>query len=119
MDTLQALFIILSDSDQTERVLEILLKCGMRGATIVETMGMGKVLAENMPIFGSLRALLPERHESSQTIFTVSKYPEKVDKAMEMISSEFNEFKEPCSGMMFVMPVVKAVGFGQKQWFEE
>jgi len=119
LETLQALFIILSATEKTERVMEILLECEMRGATIVESLGMGKVLAENVPIFGSLRALLPERHESSQTIFTISKYPEKVDKAMEMISSEFNGFKQPCSGMMFVMPVLKAVGFGQKQWYEE
>ncbi len=119
MGTLQALFIILADPDKTERALELLLECELRGATILDSMGMGKVLAENAPIFGSLRALLLERHESSQTIFTISKYPEKIDKAMETISSEFNGFKQPCSGMMFVLPVVKAVGFGQKQWFEE
>lgn len=114
MENLQALFIVISDPGRTERVLEILVECEIRGATIVESMGMGRVLSDNIPVFASLRAILSRQHENNQTIFAVSKYPAKIDKAMELISDEFNGFKDPCSGMVFVVPVLKAIGFGQK-----
>ncbi|HOJ78388.1 MAG TPA: hypothetical protein PLZ08_06345 [Bacillota bacterium] len=115
MENWQALFIVISDSEKTERVLEILLESEIRGATIVESMGMGKMLADNIPVFGSLRNLLSRQHETSQTIFAVSKHPDKIEKAMEQIAKEFDGFQEPCTGMMFVVPVCKAVGIGKKE----
>ena len=114
MDNLQALFVVLDDPARLERVLDILLECEIRGATIIESMGMGQVLSGNIPVVGSLRTILAKQHENNQTIFAVSKHPAKINKAMELISAEFNGFKEPCSGMMFVVPVLKAVGFGRK-----
>lgn len=114
MDNLQAIFIVLNDPNQTERVLELLLKCEMRGATIIESTGMSKVLKANIPVIGSVRALLSQQHEHNQTIFAVTKHPEKIDQAIDLINQEFNGFKEPCSGMIFVVPVIKAVGLGQK-----
>ncbi len=114
MDNLQAIFIVLNDTNQTERVLELLLKCEMRGATIIESTGMSKVLKNNIPVIGSVRALLSQQHEHNQTIFAVTKHPEKIDHAIDLISEEFKGFKEPCSGMIFVIPVIRAIGFGKK-----
>lgn len=113
-EELQALFVVLTDLDRTEELFDILLKCEIRGATIIESSGMGTAISETMPVFGSLRSLLTNRNEHNQTIFAISRYPEKIDKALAMISELFDGFKEPCSGMAFVMPVAKAIGFGSK-----
>lgn len=113
-ESLQAIFIILSDTSYTESVLKILVDCEIRGATIMETQGMGQVLGGNIPVIGSVRALLSQQHENNQTIFAVSKHPEKIDKAMAQISEKMKGFNTPCSGMMFVVPVLKAVGLGIK-----
>lgn len=114
-ESLQAVFIILSDTSYTESVLKTLADCEIRGATIMETQGMGQALGGNIPVIGSVRALLSQQNENSQTIFAVSKYPDKIDKAMGQISEKMNGFNQPCSGMMFVIPVIKAVGFGKKE----
>lgn len=118
MENIQVLFIVYSEPDKTERVLELLLQCEIRGATIIESMGMAKVMAVNIPVFASVRSLLSGQREHNQTVFAVSKYPKKINKALELISKEFDGFKEPCSGMMFVLPVTKAVGFGKKEFSE-
>lgn len=114
MENLQAFFIVFNDTNQTERVLELLLQCEMRGATIIDSTGMGKVLKGNIPVIGSIHSLLSQQHEHNQTIFAVTKHPEKIERAVELITQEFNGFKEPCSGMIFVVPVIKAIGLGRK-----
>lgn len=114
MESLQAIFIVISDPGKREKVLKILLECEIRGATIIETLGMSQALDGNIPVIGSLKAILTEKRQYNQTIFAVSKHPEKIDKAVELISAEFNDFKAPYSGMLFVVPVIKAVGIGHK-----
>lgn len=118
MDNLQAIFIVLGNPDRLEKVLNILVESEIRGATIMETMGMGQVLGGNIPVIGSLRAILSQQHHHNQTIFAISKYPEKIDLAMKRISEEFDDFQDPCSGMIFVVPVIKAIGFGRKDCIE-
>ncbi|HBG15193.1 MAG TPA: hypothetical protein DDW93_00305 [Firmicutes bacterium] len=114
MDNSQAIVIVLSDPGRTERVLKLLLESEIRGATIIESMGMGQVLEGSVPVIASIRTLLTQQRHYNQTIFAVSKHPEKVDHAIKLISEEFDDFKEPCTGMIFVVPVVKAVGLGRK-----
>ena len=115
MENLQAIFIVLSDQTHTERTLELLLECEIRGATVIESTGMGQVLKGNIPVIGSsIRSILSQQRPHNQTIFAVSRHPEKIDRAIELISREFNGFKDPCSGMIFVVPVIKAIGLGQK-----
>jgi len=113
-ENIQALFVILNDPDKVEDVLKILLDCEIRGATIIETQGMAKVLSDHIPIFFGLRGLIEDEHERNKTIFALSKHADKIDQAMERISAMFHCFEEACTGMMFVLPVLKAVGLGQK-----
>ena len=58
---------------------------------------------------------MAQQHENSKTIFAVSKHPEKIDKVMKLIAEKMHGFSEPNSGMMFVVPVLKAVGIGKKK----
>ena len=113
-ENIQALFVIINDPDKLEDVLEILLACEIRGATIMETQGMAKVLSNRIPIFLGLRGLIEDEHERNKTIFALSKHPDKINQAIERLSDMFHSFEEACTGMMFVVPVLKAVGLGQK-----
>ena len=44
MSDFRALFMVLSDPDKTEQVLDILLQCEIRGATIIDSLGMGQIM---------------------------------------------------------------------------
>ncbi|NLW58827.1 MAG: hypothetical protein GX073_00570 [Firmicutes bacterium] len=113
-ENIQALFIIIDDPEKLEQVLEVLLECEIRGATIMETQGMAKVLSSHIPIFFSLRDLANKQHQHNRTVFAISRHPEKIEQAMEKLSAMFHNFEEACTGMMFVLPVTKAVGLGRK-----
>jgi nitrogen regulatory protein PII len=113
-ENIQALVVVISDPDKLEQVLEVLLECEIRGATIIETQGMAKVLSDHIPIFFGLRGMNLNERERNRTIFALSKHPEKIDKAMEKLSTMFHGFEEAFTGMMFVVPVTKAIGVGRK-----
>lgn len=113
-ENIQALFIIIDDPEKLEHVLEVLLECEMRGATIMETQGMAKVLSDHIPIFFGLRDFAANEHQHNRTIFALSKHPEKIDQAIEKLSIMFHSFDEVCTGMMFVVPIIKAIGLGRK-----
>lgn len=110
---LQALFIVIDEPERLEEVLEILLECELRGATIIDSQGMAKVLSTRVPFFASLNGLLGE-HKQNKTIFTLSQHPEKFERAMKKLSEKFRDFEEPCSGLMFTIPVINAVGLGKR-----
>jgi hypothetical protein len=110
---LQALFIVIDEPERLEEVLEVLLECELRGATIIDSQGMAKVLSNRVPFFAGLSGLLGERKQN-KTIFTLSQHPEKFEKAMKKLAEKFRDFEEPCSGLMFTMPVLSAVGLGKR-----
>jgi len=90
----------------------------LRGATIVDSQGMAKVLSSRVPFFAGLSGLLGERKQN-KTIFTVSQYPEKFEREMAKIAEKFHDFEEPCSGLMFTIPVLNAVGLGKRNFREQ
>jgi len=114
VENIQALFVVISDPDKLDQVLEVLLECEIRGATIIETQGMAKLLSDHVPIFFGLRSLIANEREGNRTIFALSRHPEKIDKAIEKLSAMFHGFEEAFTGMMFVVPVIRAVGVGRK-----
>jgi nitrogen regulatory protein P-II 1 len=113
-ENIQALFVVINDPDKLDQVLEALLECEIPGATIIETQGMAKVLSDHVPIFFGLRSLAANEREGNRTVFALSKHPEKIDHAIEKLSAMFHGFEEAFTGMMFVVPVIKAVGVARK-----
>src|SRR5690606_38454699 len=117
-NNLQALFIVLDEPDRLEEVLEIHLECELRGATIIDSQGMAKGLSSRVPFLAGLSRLLGERKQK-KTIITYSQYPVKLERSMKKIAEKFHDFEEPCSGLMFTIPVLNAVGLGKRNFREQ
>ena len=88
----------------------------IRGATVLESSGMGRILANNsdVPIFSSLQNILAEHSDRTTTIFAVSKHDDKIAGVMEVLESTFAGFKAEDGGIMFTVPVNRAVGLARK-----
>ncbi|MBS4032162.1 MAG: hypothetical protein KGZ63_12190 [Clostridiales bacterium] len=104
------LMIILNNEEDTDPVLQGLLDIGVRGATIIESTGMGRTLCTKVPMFGGLRTLFQECRPTNKTIFSVIRTKEKLREAIEFINSKLN-LEKPGTGFMFVLPVSEAYGF--------
>jgi len=105
---MRLLVLVLNHEDKLEDLLAEFLKIGISGATVLSSTGMARVLTglneEDIPLFGSIRALLNPEREQNHTILTVIRN-EQLAVAVEAIESVIGDLSEKDSGIVFSMPV--------------
>jgi len=106
------LLMVLNKVEVLDTLLEKLMDCGVKGATILNSTGMARELAKNsedFPIFGSLSFLLNPERKESKTIFMVLK-DEKVDDVKKVINQVVGDISKPDTAVLFTLPVLSAEG---------
>ena len=98
------LFIVILDRPQLlDDILTGYLDLGVRGATILESQGMGAIVRQDMPIFAGLAGLFPE-NTGSRTLLSVM--PERlVDDVFRMVEEVVGNLDKPNSAVCFTVPV--------------
>lgn len=107
------LVLVSGDDTKIEEVLEKFVEIGIRGATIIDSVGMGRFLSNNTSFFSGLSAMINGNSEANKTIFAVSKHDAKVAEAVSAVKEIMDDFKKPDSGFLFVIPDVEAYGFAK------
>lgn len=111
---MNALFIVLNEPDHLEDLLEKFIEIGVKGATILESQGMGFAVNHsghgNEPFFGKIRSLMNNSRPYNKTIFTVIEDEETLEKAVNVAKEVFGDVYQPGLGMMFTMPVNNVYG---------
>ncbi len=101
---------VLNQEEKLEEVLEGFLEIGIKGATVVESVGMGKIIASDIPIFAGLRELFVSASPHNRTIFSVIE-DSQVDEIIHIIDKIMGGIKkEPGKGVIFFLDVFKFVG---------
>ncbi len=110
---MKALFLILNKTEKLNDVLEAYVKVGIKGATVVDSQGMGSALSEsNLPMFGGfLRTVLDNNRPFNKVIFSVVKDEEVLNDAIAAVENILGDMSKPGVGLMFVMPVDRVVGW--------
>lgn len=110
---MKVLFLILNKTEKLNEILEGFMKVGLKGATVVDSQGMGSALAEsNIPMFGGLlRSVLDNNRPFNKVIFTVVQDEETLDNAIKSVEDILGDMSKPGVGLMFVMPVDRVVGW--------
>ena len=110
---MKALFLILNKTEKLNDVLEAYVKVGIKGATVVDSQGMGSALSEsNLPMFGGfLRTVLDNNRPFNKVIFSVVKDAEVLNDAIAAVEDILGDMSKPGVGLMFVMPVDRVVGW--------
>lgn len=119
-EKMQALFLVLNETDFLEDILEAFVEIGVKGATIVDSQGMGRALADNsdqhIPMFGYLRNLMDDAHPYNKTIFTVLESQQLVDTVVNKINEVVGDIDRPGVGFIFTMPVGSVYGIGHGKY---
>ena len=106
---MKALIIVLNKTEHLDKVLSLLVKHNVKGATILESQGMGSTIVNNdisdIPLFGSLKNLLKDSHPYNKTIFTVIKDQDKLYKVVDAVKHILKDEEKPDAGFMFTVPV--------------
>lgn len=113
-----ALFIVLNEVNLLDDVLERFVEVGVRGATVLDSQGMGGAMVHgpnrSLPLFGSLRSLMDSARPYNKTIFSVLESEEMVEKAVAAVQTVFDNKSSTGLGFMFSVPVGKVYEMSKK-----
>jgi nitrogen regulatory protein PII len=105
---------ILDNPELIEELLDAWGRVGVKGATILHSSGMGRILIggmrDDMPLFPSLERILDSTEEYSRTLFTVVENQETVDRIVKATEEIVGDLAEPNTGLLVVLPVVQVHG---------
>lgn len=104
---MQLLVVILNKIEKLDDLLLELIDNGIRGGTIIDTMGMVRTLADEhseIPFFGSLKNILNADRPINKTIFMV--LPDnKVPVAKSCVRKVIPNLEDENTGIMFTIKV--------------
>lgn len=104
---MQMLIIVLNEIYKLDDLLMELNNNNIRGGTIIDSMGMVSVLADehaDIPLFGSLKMMLNENRPFNKTIFMVLE-DARVSIAMDCVRRVIGDINEENTGIMFTLPI--------------
>lgn len=104
------LVFICNQPEKLDEVLEGFLEVGITGATIIDTVGMGQILASEVPIFAGFRTMFRGTSIVNKTIFSVVSEKSKVDEALAIIEEAVGSLDEAGNGIAFTIPIEKVRG---------
>jgi len=107
--------LIVYDMVASASVLDAWEKAGAPGITILESTGLGSIremaMRDDLPLMPSLRDLLRSREQQHRTLFSVVEGEEMVDRLVAVTEKAMGDLNNPYSGVLFVLPVSRVVGF--------
>jgi len=109
---MKLLVFILNKNELLDEVLEAFLELGIPGATILDSVGMGHILAYEIPIFAGLRSVLPGNRPFNKTILALID-AHLVPKVIEAIEQIVGSLDQPGTGIVFTLPVDYAKGLSK------
>lgn len=108
---MKLIVIVLNTTEHLEDLLTAFLEIGVSGSTVIDSVGMGRILSHDVPIFAGLRSAFPGVSAVNKTILTVTP-DELVDDVLTVIEDVCGTFEESGTGLVFVIPVDAVRGMG-------
>ena len=101
---MKLVILFLNKEEYLNQVLEAFLELDISGATVIDSVGMGRILAHDIPIFAGFQNLLQESRPGNKSIFTV--VPEKkVETLTREIEHILGDLDVPGNGVLLVLPL--------------
>jgi len=85
------LILILNKVEKLEEVLEGFIEIGITGATVIESVGMGQILSEEVPIFSAIK-------------------DEKEKSVIKLLQKILGDLNDPGTGIVFTIPIERIEG---------
>ncbi len=106
---MKLLILILNKVEKLEEVLEGFIEIGISGATVIDSVGMGHIISEEVPIFAGLRFMFAGAKPHNKTILSVIK-EEKEDRVVRLLEKILGDLNKPGTGILFMIPVDRVEG---------
>jgi len=101
--------LIINKEEFLETLLEAYIEIGISGSTIIDSIGMGHILASDVPIFAGLRFMFAGSRPYNKTIISVIK-EDKIELVKEAVENTLGPLSENGNGILFFIPIREVVG---------
>ena len=109
---MQLMIIVLNRSEYLDEVLETFLELGISGATVLDSTGMGQIIAQDLPIFAGFKNVFSVAQPNNKTILTAVKNDE-IDRVLDAVEQVTGSFETQGVGIAFTLPIDKFRGIGR------
>ena len=109
---------VLEQTAHLAALLEGFAKIGVTGTTVLDSIGMGRILLESgadVPQIDVIRSVLAKGQHTNKTIFAVIEDKETVEKAIDVVRSLCGHLTEPGKGIVFTLPLDFVKGLKEAQ----
>ncbi|MGB3862365.1 MAG: P-II family nitrogen regulator [Candidatus Aminicenantaceae bacterium] len=106
---MKLLILILNKVEKLEEVLEGFIEIGISGATVIDSVGMGHIISEEVPIFAGLRFMFTGAKPHNKTILSVIKR-ENEEPVVRLLEKILGDLNKPGTGILFMIPVDRVEG---------
>jgi nitrogen regulatory protein P-II 1 len=103
------LIIILNKDELLDDLIQGLLEVDIRGATILDSVGMGHILAQEIPIFAGLKGLMSGNRPHNKTILTAIR-DDQESKVVAMFEQVIGPLSEPGNGLIMAIALASIHG---------
>jgi nitrogen regulatory protein PII len=106
---MKLLVLFLNKVEKMEEVLEGFVEAGVTGATVIDSVGMGHILSEEVPIFAGLRFMFAGAKPHNKTVFSVIK-DDKEDEVIRLLNKILGDLNQPGTGLVFTFSLDRVEG---------
>ena len=96
---------VLNETERLNDVISAFVEVGASGATVIESQGMGRIVASEIPIFAGFRQLMAGARPFNYTIFSVIEKGEVVEELTRILRGVLQEETGEAKGIVFTVPV--------------
>ena len=100
---------VINQPEKLDEILVGFVELGVRGATVIQSEGMDRVLSHDIPIFAGLQTLISQSRPDNRTIFSVLS-DELVDPVISLLQEVCGDLASPATGIVFTIRLDKVVG---------
>ena len=104
------LIIILQKEDFLDNMLSILTELGITTANIIDSVGMGKVLGYDIPLFAGFRRQLEGKRAFTKTIMAVVDEEVNLNEIKDIAKDYDIDFDEEGTGYLFTVKITEFLG---------
>lgn len=112
---MELLVIVLNKLEYLTDILDGFVEVGIRGATVIDSAGMGHLMADHIPFFAHFAEIEATEKNHSKTIFTVVNCCEERDNAIEIVEKAVGDIDKPDTVFLFSLPVNFVKGLSIKR----
>ncbi len=111
--SMKLLLAVINEPERLDDILAGFVELGIRGATVINSEGMGRLLSHDIPIFAGLQTLISRSRPQNRTIFSVIA-ADQVDPAIALLQEVCGDLDNPATGIVITLPVERVVGLAQE-----